>query len=78
MHFKAIKSAEQHLGLVQKECGFYRECLDASNANCREAFPVVPPPGSCLAANSQYITVSIWRSKYVLIYTNLEGKKSKF
>ena len=52
MHFKAINSAEEHIGLVQKERAHYRECLDVSSSNLKESFPVVPPPGSCLPANS--------------------------
>lgn len=52
MFFKAIKSAEEHIGLVQREREHYRECLDTSNANLKNNYPVVPPPGSCLPANS--------------------------
>ena len=52
MHFKAINSAEEHIGLVQKERAHYRECLDVSSSNLKESFLIVPPPGSCLPANS--------------------------
>lgn len=52
MLFKAIKSAEEHIGLVQKERAHYRECLDTSSTNFEASFPVVPQPGSCLPANS--------------------------
>ena len=54
VHFKAIKSAEEHIGLVQRERG---QCLDVSSANRQQAFPIVPPPGSCLAANSTDTTI---------------------
>ena len=57
VHIKAIKSAEEHIGLVQRERGFYRQCLDVSSANHQRAFPIVPPPGSCLAANSTDTTI---------------------
>ena len=57
VHFKAIKSAEEHIGLVERERGFYHQCLDVSSANRQRAFPIVPPPGSCLAANSTDTTI---------------------
>ena len=57
MFFKAIKSAEEHIALVQRERVHYHECLDTSSTNIKASFPVVPSPGSCLPANSTDATI---------------------
>ena len=47
-----IKKAEEHIELVQREREHYRECLDISSSNVKAYFPVIPPPGSRIPANS--------------------------
>ena len=77
IYFKAIKSAEEHIGLVQKERAHYRECLNVSSTNCKTSFPVVPPPGSCLPANSAdtVIHYSFDMAQQVCIRTPTQGRR---
>ena len=37
---------------MQSERAHYRECCETSKANLQSSFPVIPPPGSILPANS--------------------------
>ena len=85
--FKAIKSAEEHIGLVQKEREYYRECLKISTTNLKAFFPVVPSPGCCLPANSIDTTIhySFDMAQQVLqfyppayIYTGIGGGRKNF
>ena len=72
MFLKAIKSAEEHIELVQKERAHYHECLDTSSTSIKASFPAVPSPGSCLPANSTDATVhySFDMAQQVRMYFN--------
>ena len=78
--FKAIKSAEEHINLVQKERAHYRECLDTSSSNLKASFPVVSSPGSCLPANSTDTTIhySFDMAQQVRIHRHKFGEGSGF
>ena len=75
--FKAIKSAEEHIRLVQQERAHYRECLGTRSTNVKASFPVVPSPRSCLPANSTETSIhySFDMAQQVCIHRHKLGKE---